>query len=684
MKISISWLKEYLDLKIFPEELVEEMNNIGLLVDHWEERDGDAILEVETYANRPDTLGHLGVAREIAASRGTSLKERKFPLVEGTEKITDVFDVQVLEEDLCPRYCGMIVKEVQGGHSPSWLKKRIQSMGLSPVNNVVDVTNYVLFSTAQPIHAFDLDKLKGNKIIVRKARKGEEIKILGGEKIALTNDMLVIADEQRPVAIAGVVGGEDTAVTEESRDIFIESACFDPVSIRKTWKKIGLQTDASYRFERGTDISFPPEAARMVASLLTQTGGKALHGMVDVYPKPRKIRTVVLRHHRVSELLGIEIEEDFIIDFLKRIGFQFEKQREGIWRVQVPSFRVDISREADLIEEIARFYGYDNIPSHLPVWRGINLEFNKRKEFEDNVREVFLHKGFDEVVNYSFMDSEKEKLFKTGLDAVEIRNPVSSKASLLRTTILEGLLVNTAWNINRGAEGVHVFEIGNIFFKKDEECFERYSLAFATMGQLDIDFWQKEPERSDFFHLKGTCEELFHHLKFDDFSFKKEEGPFFEENYSLSLYYKGEKIGVMGGLKKSIVDAYSIEEPVWAAEINLGSLLEKQPKSFKYSPVSRYPGIVRDISFLSDQAVSYQGIKDCIEKLKIPYLEDYILYDRFKGKGIPKDKVSLSFRFVFRHPERTLLAEEADTFQEKIIKALNTEFGLNLRGGGQD
>ncbi|MFO7979307.1 MAG: phenylalanine--tRNA ligase subunit beta [Candidatus Aminicenantes bacterium] len=684
MKISINWLKQYLNIKLSPEKLIEEMNNIGLLVDHWEEQDGDVVLELETYANRPDTLGHLGVAREIAACLGISLTERKFPLIESTEEISDAFDVQVLEVDLSPRYCGMIVKDFPVDPSPPWLMRMIRAMGLSPVNNVVDITNYVLFSTAQPIHAFDLNRLKGNKILVRKARKGEELKALTGDTISLTNEMLVIADDKRPVALAGVIGGEETSVTEETRDIFIESACFDPVSIRKTWKKIGIQTDASYRFERGTDISFPPEAARMTASLLTQIGGKALKGMIDIYPKPRKKKTVVLRHHRVSELLGIEIEEGFIIDFLKRIGFELENQREGIWRVKVPYFRVDIDREADLIEEIARFYGYDKIPSHIPVLQGIDLEVNKKKEVEDNIRELLFHEGFDEVVNFSFMDSEKEKLFETGLEAVEIRNPISSKASLLRTTLIEGLLGNIAWNVNRGAEGVHVFEISNVFFQKDGKCFERYFLGFAGMGQLDPVFWQEEPERSDFFHLKGTCEELLRYLKFDDFSFSREEHPFFEKNYSLCLRFKGEKIGNLGGVRESIVEAYSIQEPVWAAEINLGSLLEKQPKPFKYSPVSRYPGIVRDISFMADQDVSYQEIKNCIEKLNIPYLEDYVLYDRFVGEGISKDKVSLSFRFVFRHPERTLLAEEADSFQEKIIKTLSTEFRLNLRGGGQD
>lgn len=366
MKVSLNWIKDYIKISFSLPRLIDKLDMIGLLVESREEREGDIILDIETHANRPDTLGHLGIARELAAAFGLPLKEQKWPLAEIEQKTSDIADIQIWDDDLCPRYCGIVVRDIQVGPSPDWLRKKIEAMGSKSVNNVVDVTNYVLFSTAHPIHAFDLDKLAGGKIIVRRAKKGESLKSLDGEDIRLTSEMLVIADKVKPVALAGVIGGEGSAVGEETHDVFIESAYFDPVSIRKTGKKVSIQTDASYRFERGADISFPPHAALMAASLLSQFGGKSTKEVLDVYPKPRKNKTIVLRHNRISKLLGLEIDEDFTFRTLSSLGFQVENQQQGVWQVKIPFFRVDIEREADLVEEVARFYGYEKIPAEIP------------------------------------------------------------------------------------------------------------------------------------------------------------------------------------------------------------------------------------------------------------------------------------------------------------------------------
>jgi len=282
MKISVDWLKDFVDVDLSTPDLIDSLNNIGLLVEDVEKRKNDVILELETYANRPDSNGHLGIARELAAILNTPIKEQSWPLVESDAKTADLIDIEIYEEDLCLRYAGIVVKGIQVGPSPDWLKQRLLAMGLKPINNVVDISNYVLYATAHPIHAFDLAKLDGRKIIVRKANKGEKLKTLEGEDLALSTDMLVIADEKKPVALAGVIGGEDSAVTEDTKDVFIESACFDPVSVRRTGKKAGIHTDASYRFERGADVSFPPKAALMAASLLTKFGGVASQGVTDV------------------------------------------------------------------------------------------------------------------------------------------------------------------------------------------------------------------------------------------------------------------------------------------------------------------------------------------------------------------------------------------------------------------
>lgn len=683
MKISLDWIKDYVMVNVSLPKLIDKLNGIGLLVESWEENDDDIILDIETYANRPDTLGHLGIARELAAGFGLPLKEKKWPLTEIEQKTPDIVDIQIWDDDLCPRYCGIVIRDIQVGASPEWLRKRIEAMGSKSINNVVDVTNYVLFSTAQPIHAFDLAKLAGGKVIIRKAKAGEILKSLEGEDIKLTPEMLVIADKEKPVALAGVIGGEESAVGEATRDVFIESAYFDPVSVRKTGKKTAIQTDASYRFERGADVSFPPHAALMAASLLTQFGGKSTKGIIDVYPKRRKNKTIVLRHNRISKLLGLDIDEDFTFRTLSSLGFQVENQQQGVWQVKIPFFRIDIEREADLIEEVARFYGYDKIPTEIPPLEEIQQTRDPNKERINKLRQLLFHYGFDEFVNFSFFDPEKEIFFRTSRKPIEIRNPISQKASLLKTTLLGGLLENVSWNKNRGAEGIHAFEIGNIYFWDEDVSQEQLTLALVTTGIIGSIQWLKESEAADFFYLKGACEALLAHLRYESFSFQEEDHPFFEKGYSLALTFKGQTIGYLGLLNKGILSAYSLKESVWAAEFDLDGLFEKQPRSFEYKPVVKFPGISRDVSFIVNKSVSYREIKDAVEKLSVPYLEKFDIYDRFSGATVPRGKVSLSLRFIYHHPQRTLLAEEVDSLQQKIIKSLRTSFNFQLRKGGK-
>jgi len=683
MKISLDWLRNYIEVNTPLPQLIEKLNMIGLLVEDWEEKEGDVVFDIETYANRPDTLGHLGIARELAVALGLALKKQSWSLTEIEEKTSDLVGIQIRNENLCPRYCGIIIKEIEVGDSPEWLRKKIEAMGLRPVNNVVDVTNYVLFSTAQPIHAFDFEKIEEKKIIIRRANKGEVLRSLEGKEICLSEEMLVIADEKKPVALAGIIGSEESAVLETTRCVFIESAYFDPVSIRKTRKKTGVSTDASYRFERRTDVSFPPSAALMAASLLTQMGGKATHGIMDIYPNPKKNKTVILRNHRISELLGVEIDKNFTLQTFSSLGFKIKEKAGENWEVEIPSFRVDIEREADLIEEIARFYGYDKIPANIPPLRKLESAFDPKRRRIDKLRQLLFHQGFDEFVNFSFFDPEEEPKFEVSRRAIEIRNPVSSKASLLRTTLIAGLLENVAWNKNRGAESVHAFEIGNVYFLDREKCRELLSLAMVSTGYLGYHHWQGKRETADFFHLKGTCEFMMAHLRYQPFSFREENHPFFEFGYSIALRIKGKKVGHLGLLKREILDLYSLEDSVWAAELDLAGLFEKQPQSFQYAPLAKYPVVTRDVSFITDRNISFQDIKEEVEKLSLPYLEKFDLYDLFSGSSVPKGKTSLSLRFIFRHPQRTLLAEEVDRFQERIIKSLKASFNFQLREGGK-
>jgi phenylalanyl-tRNA synthetase beta chain len=683
MKISLNWLKEYVDVDVPLRQLLDRLTMIGLVAERTEERGGDVVLEVETYANRPDTLGHLGLAREVAAMLGRPLKERTWPVVELSARTADLIDVQILDEDLCPRYCGVVVKGIKIGPSPDILRERLEAMGLKPLNNIVDVSNYVLFATGQPIHTFDLARLSGPKIVVRRAKKGETIRTLDGRDVTLQPDMLVIADEKRPVGVAGVIGGEASAVSETTTDVFIESATFDPVSIRKTRKALELSTDASYRFERGADIGFAPQAALMAASLLTPFGGKTSREIVDVYPKPRKPKEIVLRARRVADLLGADPGGPFIEKTLESLGFSLKSGTNGIWRVQAPSFRVDIEHEADLVEEIARFYGYDKIPSVVPPLDVLEPGPTDKERLRRLSTQLF-HYGFDEVINQSFADPEKEAALASGRTPVAIRNPISSKAAVLRSTLLGGLLENTAWNLNRGLAGVPIFEIGNVYARLEEGPAERLTLGLSATGLLGVPGWKEKPEPAQLFHLKGAVEAALEALRYAALTFEEAPHPFFEEGAALSIAYKGEKIGVMGKVDGRLLPAYGIPGPVYAAEIDLATLFDKQPKPFEYQPLPKFPAVVRDLSFLVDRAVPYQEIKSAMEKMSVPYLEEFGIIDRYAGDPVPKDKASLSLRFVYRNAKATLTAEDVDKAEHKLLMALKAALKIQLREGGSE
>ena len=684
MKISLDWVREYVAVDLPRQELVDRLTMIGLVPETVEDRDGDTILDLETYANRPDTLGHLGVAREIGAMLGLPLIAKDWPVAELPEATAEIADVQIVAEALCPRYCGLVVRNVPVGPSPDWLKRRVEAMGLRPINNVVDVSNYVLFATAQPIHTFDFGRIGGGRIIVRKAKRGETLVDLDGRSLALTPDMLVIADEARPVALAGVIGGQASGITASTRDVFIESANFDPISIRKTSKALGLSTDASSRFERGADVGFAPQAALMAASLLTRMGGRASRGLIDRFPKPPKPRTVRLRLRRIAELLGVDVPESFVVDVLGRLGFRAEGSHHA-WRVEVPTFRVDISREADLIEEIARFYGYDRIPSEVTPVASFPAPFNRKRARLDRIREALLGQGLDEVINSSFADPEREAAAGSGRPPVAIRNPISNRASVMRTTLLPGLLENAAWNLNRGLEGVHVFEMGNVYYWGDDEKHrETLHLGLLSTGLLPGAGLAAAAAETDFSVIKGAVEAALESLRFDPASFEERDQPSFEPGRALAVLFKGQEIGRLGALRREFAAISSVDRTVYAAEIDLSALFEKTPRPFQYTPVPKLPGVVRDLSFLLDRAVPFGEIVRVLGKLDQPLLEGFELVDRFSSRALPADKISLTIRLRFRHPQRTLVAGEVDRVEQEIVGHLRSALNIQLREGKID
>jgi phenylalanyl-tRNA synthetase beta chain len=685
MKISRDWVREYVAVDLPKAELVDRLTMIGWVPETVEEIDGDLVLDLETYANRPDTLGHLGVARELGALLGLPLIEKDWPLAELAQATADVADVQVAAEDLCPRYCGLVVRGVPVAPSPAWLRRRLEAMGLRPINNVVDVSNYVLFATGQPIHTFDFGRIGGGRVVVRKAKRGETLVDLDGRTLELSSEMLVIADETRPVALAGVIGGQASGITASSRDVFIESANFDPVSIRKTAKKLGLSTDASYRFERGADIGFAPKAAVMAASLLCQMGGKATRGVIDRYPRPAKPQTVRLRLRRVADLLGVEVPESFVAEVLVRLGFGLEGAGARAWRVEVPTFRVDISREADLVEEVARFYGYDRIPAQVTPVDSFPVAVNRRRERLDRIRAALLAQGFDEVINWSFADPEREEAAATGRTPIAIQNPISNRASVMRTTLLAGLLENAAWNLNRGLEGVHVFEAGNVYdWKEDETHGEDLHLGLLSTGLLAGAGFDAPAAETDFSVVKGAVEAVLESLRFDPAAFEARDHPSFEPGRVLAVLYKGQPVGQLGLVRRTFAAAVAVERPVYAAELDLAALFAKTPRPFAYTPVPKFPGVVRDLSVLVGRDEAYGTVARVLDRVDQPLLEGFALVDRFAGPPVPADKVSLTIRLHFRHPQRTLLAEEVDKAAQDLIGHLRAALDIQLREGKID
>lgn len=682
MKISLDWLKDYVEVDVPLKTLLEKMTMIGLIVEAWEEKDGDVILDVETYANRPDTLGHLGMAREVAAMLGRPLKEKAWPLAELPVRTAELVDVQILDEDLCPRYCGLVVRGVRIGPSPEWLRRRVAAMGLNPVNNVVDVTNFVLFATGQPIHAFDLAKVAGPRILIRRAKKGERLKLLDGREAALTPDMLVIADENKASAVAGVMGGVDSGVSDATTDIFIESAVFDPGSIRRTRRTLEVLTDASYRFERGADAGFAPQAARMAASLMAEFGGHVCREMIDVYPKPRKPRELTLRARRAADLLGIDIPADFIEKTLTALGFELRARSAGAWMVFVPSHRVDIEREADLIEELARFFGYDRIPTvlpPLPVLEPVPTLEPKLRSLADRL----FHFGFDEVINPSFADPERDARLGSGKQAVAIRNPLSARAAILRTSLLGGLLDNAAWNLNRGLEAVHIFETGNVYRRTaDEGTAEDLTLGLLSTGPLGGAHWKGQPAEADVFYLKGALESVLEALRYEATGMTVHPHPACSPEAALAVQVKGESIGWLGRLDGGLADAFGVKGPVFAAEIDLGRLFKIKPRPFEFAPLPKLPAVQRDLSFWIGAGTPYAEIRQAVARLDVPHLESFDLIDRYAGPSAPDGQVGLALRFAYRSPKATLTAEDVDKSEQKVVKALKAAFGIRLREGG--
>jgi len=694
MKISYNWIKELVDVDLPPRDLAMKLTMAGLAVDAVENRGDDHVLEFDLTSNRPDCLSHLGIAREAAAVSNRTLRTPRIKLSEAKTKTSDVTSVEILNPDLCPRYTARVIKGVRIGPSPDWLVKRLEATGQRSVNNVADITNYVMLEMGQPLHAFDLRRLRGERIVVRTAGSGERITTLDGEERDLTPEMLVIADAERPVALAGVKGGEDSGVTETTTDVLLEAAYFAPAQVRATSKALGLSTEASYRFERGTDPEIVATASDRASALIAElAGGEVLSGLVDVYPRKPARDWIRFRRSRYTILTGLPIELGEAERILRGLGFTVEADVEHEQlRSLAPSWRVDVSIEEDLIEEVARIAGYDNLKNTLPGSAGAGA-YLPGEDGRRAARQTLTTLGYNEAISFSFVNGETdEMLSEVGEDSrLALLNPIDETQAHMRVTLLGGLLDALERNFNQGARDARLFEIGKCFMIMDEEeerPLEMERLGMVATGARNEDDWQAAASsnhgggggRIDFYDLKGAIESVAEAMGLPALEFEPDETcEFLHPGRRAEVRLGQEVIGVMGQLHPRIAARYKFKQPVFVADLNLRMMLLADRAEVRYHPLPKFPTVVRDLALLVDTGVPFADVELAIDELEIPELVEVKLFDLYAGKELPQGKHSIALSLRYRAADRTLTDEEVNAAHERVIKTLKQEFGAEVR-----
>jgi phenylalanyl-tRNA synthetase beta chain len=659
-------------IMILPEETEVGKDIVELLgLDDW-------VIEYEITTNRPDALSVLGIARELKALLGKeiSLPELSYP--EGDFEAESEVSLSVLDSGACPRYEGFVVKGIENRESPLWMKVRLYLVGLRPINAVVDATNYAMYELGQPLHAFDLEKLSGREVVVRRAKRGEKLLCLDGVERELSEDDLVIADSEKPVAIAGIIGGENSSTELSTRELFLESAHFEPMSVRKTSKRLGITTDSSYRFERGADIEACELGAKRALHLICKlTGGKVARGKLSFYPKPYTPKVIVFNPKKAVKLLGVNIPARKSFEILSALGFSVKKEREYIV-VKVPSWRkYDVTREVDLIEEVIRIYGMKRVVSTYPLMHS-EVERNYEPFRINRVKELLADLGLTEAINYSFIGKslyEKFSLETEGL--VKIKNPLSEEWVFMRDRLFPSLVNNLVNNIKRNEKDAFLFEVARVFLPEGEELpKEELHLSIALTGKVPTELFKKR--EVDFYDLKGIVQELLSFLRLTG-EFKREEGiPFMHPGQCASVKVKGETVGFLGKLHPDVNEKFEVNQPIFVAEFNLEKLLSlAREEKTSYKPVAKFPPVKRDLAVVVDRETPVAQIERVIRE-KGKNLEKLELFDVYEGKGIPEGKKSVAFSLTFRAPDRTLSDEEVNKVLADIIDEL-AKIGANLR-----
>jgi len=685
MLISCNWLRELTGTRLGPEEIRERLTNVGLAVDAVEARGDDFVLDVEVPSNRGDCLSHVGIARELAVIEESKVQSSKSKTENKQGKTADFAAVEIRDPELCPRYAARVVRGVKIAPSPEWLVKKLETIGQRPINNVADITNYVLHELGQPLHAFDLAKLSENRIVVRRAAKGEAIKTLDGVERKLDANMLVIADAAKAVALAGVMGGEESEISNATADVLIESAYFDPASVRRTAKLLGLHTEASHRFERGTD----PEGVlaaqdRCVALICELAGGVATEDALDVYPNPIKTKSAKLRPERIETVTSLRVADSDVKRILDALGFALVDESQSTLVYDVPSWRHDVSIEEDLIEEVARHTGYDQIESELPP-ASMAGEYHSSEGRKRSLRSALAQHGFSEAISLSFIEQNNEfeliPAFANASDQVTLTNPIIEEASRMRPTLSPGLLNSIRHNLNQGIRDVCLFETGRIFAPSQDGSLprEREALALVATGGMREANRAQAVRELDFFDLKGALEAAIEALNLPPLTFQSQALKHLRSGQSAAIFSSETAVGSIGRLAEAVAERSKFRQPVFVAEIDLTTLLDEPALPVLYSPLPRFPSIVRDVSLLVDRQVTVAELIAAAETAQVNNLVSISFIGTYEGEGIPDSQRSVTIRLEYRAEDHTMRDEEVDALHRPLVETLKEKFHAEVR-----
>jgi phenylalanyl-tRNA synthetase beta chain len=658
---------------------------------------GDVVYDLEITPNRPDLNSVIGIAREIAALTGNALK---MPVISDqvstiSDEITKFVGVRLDEPELCPRYTARVITGVKVGPSPDWLRATLEKVGIRSINNVVDVTNFVMLETGQPLHAFDyhlIAKAADDKptIIVRRAQAGELFITLDGQKRTLTDEMLLIADEQKGIALAGVMGGANTEIRDDTRDVLIESAYFSPTNIRRTSKALGLRSESSYRFERGCDIGIADYASQRAAQLILQTaGGNLAPGVVDAQPKPVEPKQITLRHHKVNELLGVKLRPEEIEYYLGQLGLKAAARKvrsvddssapEPV-TYRIPTFRVDLKREADLIEEVARLHGVDKIPSTPPRGAVGSHSFDAAYDQIADVRRLLTGLGLDEAQGQTLVGNVECRTASS--EVVALANPLSADMDVLRPSLLPGLLNILSHNVTRKNYDAALFEIGRVFTNANGQPKEERRVAIALTGQRAPAFWSGDDRDAKFdaMDLKGLLEDLIGHFGLRGITFGKRAEPtvLFLDSANVTLGGKL-PLGELGQLLPPLAKKYDLRDAVFLAELRLDELLARRNPAKSFKPLPQFPASRRDVAMLVPEATTHDAVLGVVKQTKPANLESVELFDVFRGKNVPEGQKSLAYAFTYRAADKTLTDADVNAAHAKVVEALKAQLKATVR-----